>query len=63
MVRVLVRGPKTPSTEQVAFMQASLPPTPKGDRLELRVRFVRIVNITAKGTLTYNDTERFEEAE
>lgn len=63
LVRALVRGPKPPSAEQVAFMQASLPPPPKGGPMELRVRFVKILIITSKGTLTYNDMERFEEDE
>lgn len=59
IVHALVRGPKPPSTRQVAAMQASLPPLPKGNRLELLLRFVKIDIISAQGPLYFDDTDRY----
>lgn len=51
VVRAVVRGPDVPSAEQVAAMQAALPLSPDGDPVELRVRFVKVVIMTAHGPL------------
>lgn len=63
LVRALVRGPKAPSTEQIAAMQASLPVHPDGGSLELRIRFVHIEILTAEGALKYRDTDPSEETD
>lgn len=56
IVRAVVRGPNPPSADQVAALEAKLPPPPDGTKLELRVRFVQTTIINRNGLL-YNDTE------
>ncbi len=51
VVRAVLRGPGAPSVEQVAAMQAALPRAPNGGAVELRVRFVKVVIMTAHGPL------------
>ena len=51
VVRAVLRGPEAPSAEQVAVMQAALPPSPSGDLVQLRVRFVKVLVMTAHGPL------------
>ena len=51
VIRAVLRGPDVPSAEQVAAMQAALPPPPDGGSVELRVRFVKVVIMTAHGPL------------
>jgi uncharacterized hydrophobic protein (TIGR00271 family) len=53
IVRAVVRGPKAPTSAQIAAMQASLPPLPDHSRLELRIRFIHIVVLTAHGRLIF----------
>lgn len=51
LVRAVLRGPEAPSAEQVAAMEKALPPSPGGGPVQLRVRFVKIVVMTAHGPL------------
>lgn len=51
LIRAVVRGPDAPTAEQVATMQSSLPRSPNGGAVELRVRFVRVVIMTRRGPL------------
>lgn len=55
VVRAVVRGPKAPSTEEVAVAQADLPSPPGGSTLRLRVRFVETVIVTPQGPVIDDD--------
>ena len=59
VVRVVLRGTEVPSADQVAAMQAALPPAPDGGRVVLRVRFVKVTIITAHGPMSSNDEGDF----
>lgn len=56
----MLRGPEAPSADQVAAMQTALPPSPDGRPVELRVRFVKVVVMTAQGSVPSAD-ERGDE--
>lgn len=60
LIRAVLRGPEAPSADQVAAMQAALPSSPGGGPLELRVRFVKVVIMTAHGPVPSAD-ERGDE--
>uniref|UniRef100_A0A832A159 TIGR00341 family protein n=1 Tax=Desulfacinum infernum TaxID=35837 RepID=A0A832A159_9BACT len=49
IVRAIVRGPLPPSPDQVAAMEAQLPPPPDGTAMELRIRFVPTTIINRNG--------------
>lgn len=51
IVRAVIRGPRAPSSEEVAAAQAVLPQPPDGWALRLRVRFVETVIVTPHGLL------------
>ncbi len=51
VIRAVLRGPEAPSANQVAAMQTALPSSPNGGSVELRVRFVKVVIMTAHGPL------------
>jgi uncharacterized hydrophobic protein (TIGR00271 family) len=51
LIRAVVRGPSPPSAEQVAAMEATLPPHPKGYATELRIRFIQTMIINRDGPL------------
>lgn len=51
LIRAVVRGPNPPSAEQVAAMEATLPPHPKGYAPELRIRFIQTMIINRDGPL------------
>jgi hypothetical protein len=55
IVRAVVRGPKAPSAEEVAAIQATLPLPPDGSALRLRVRFVEIAIVTPQGAAPAED--------
>jgi uncharacterized hydrophobic protein (TIGR00271 family) len=61
IVRAVVRGPNSPSAEQVARMESLLPTPPDRPSIELRVRFVQTVTINRDGLL-YTDID-FRESE
>jgi uncharacterized hydrophobic protein (TIGR00271 family) len=56
IVRAVVRGPNPPSADQVAALEARLPPPPDHTRIALRIRFVDTTIITRDGSL-YDDVE------
>ena len=56
IIRAVVRGPNPPTADQVATLESKLPVTPKGNPIELRIRFIRTIIITKKGQMM-NDTE------
>jgi uncharacterized hydrophobic protein (TIGR00271 family) len=61
IVRAVVRGPNPPTADQVATLESKLPVTPKGQPIELRIRFIRTIIMTKEGQVL-NDTEfRIEE--
>ena len=55
LVRAVIRGPKPPSTEEVAAAQSDLPTPPDGTPLKLRVRFVEVVIVTPQGLIIGGD--------
>jgi hypothetical protein len=57
LIRAVLRGPDVPSAEQVAAMQAALPPSPGGGPVTLRIRFVRVVIMTAHGPFHQSDAD------
>lgn len=63
VVRAVLRGPEVPSAAQVAAMQAALPPSPGGGNVQLRVRFVKVIVMTAHGPLLSTHQDDPEEAD
>ena len=57
LIRAVLRGPDAPSANQVAAMQTALPASPAGGPVELRVRFVKVVVMTAHGPLKSTNYE------
>jgi hypothetical protein len=57
IVRAVVRGPKAPSAEEVAAIEATLPLPPDGSALRLRVRFVEIAIVTPQGPAPTEDAD------
>lgn len=55
LVRAVVRGPKAPTPEQVAALEAQLPPPPDQSTIELRIRFVDVLIINRSEVL-FRDT-------
>ena len=51
LIRAVLRGPEAPSADLVAEMQSALPASPAGGPVELKVRFVKVVIMTAHGPL------------
>jgi uncharacterized hydrophobic protein (TIGR00271 family) len=51
VVRAIIRGPNVFTPEQVAQFEATLPLSPKGLKSELRLRFVHVDVISAKGVI------------
>jgi len=60
LVQAVVRGPDEPSSDQVAAMTAALPPSPDGRSIELRIRFVKLVIVTAHGRLSVHRSDAGE---
>jgi uncharacterized hydrophobic protein (TIGR00271 family) len=60
MVRAVVRGPKQPSSADVAAAQAHLPMAPDGRPVRLRVRFVQIAIITPQGLILDDEGDDHE---
>jgi hypothetical protein len=56
IVRAVVRGPHPPRADQVAALEAQLPPPPDHTRSALRIRFVDTAIITRDGSI-YGDVE------
>ena len=56
IVRAVVRGPHPPRADQVAALEAQLPPPPDHTRIALRIRFVDTAIITRDGSI-YGDVE------
>ena len=56
IVRAVVRGPRQLTPEQVAAIQARMPPSPSGLATDFRVRFVKAAVITSHGFL-FTDAE------
>jgi uncharacterized hydrophobic protein (TIGR00271 family) len=56
VIRAVIRGPRQPGMSDVGLLAAALPPDPARSKLELRVRFVQTVTVTAKGIL-FEDTD------
>lgn len=57
LVRAVLRGPDDLTADQVAAMETALPSPPGGGPVELRVRFVKVVIMTAHGQLPPADNE------
>ncbi len=51
VIRVVMRGPRQPSIEEVAALASALPPDPARTKVELRVGFVQTVTVTPQGIL------------
>lgn len=61
IVRAVVRGPNPPTADQVATLESKLPVTPKGQPIELRIRFIRTIIMTKEGQVLNDSEFRIEE--
>jgi uncharacterized hydrophobic protein (TIGR00271 family) len=50
-VMAVIRGPHAPSAENVGAAQASLPPLQDGSKLNLRIRFIKVIIMTPNASL------------